>query len=238
MKAGPAPQCSLPRLKLELCGKAVRLSGQLGTFSVYHPDRFFTGFSWDCLSTTGILLPAPPEQILLLGMGGGTVIRQCRLLYPAARIDAVEIDRDVVRLARRHFHLPRARLRVFVADSARFLRDTRDCYDMILDDVWVDDPRFIKPLFADPSYVRVSSRRLTSHGIYAINLWCRPGRASEIASAAKLLRSFFSGLIALRPRFGPTAVLAALRRPDVDATTRRMLWRQYSIHTHQLRIRS
>lgn len=96
------------RLQVVAVGKTVQLMSRLGAFSVYRQDRVFTGYSWDCLSAAPGFPASPPERILVLGMGGGTVVRQCRQLYPKAQIDAVEIDARVIRVARQHFHLPRA----------------------------------------------------------------------------------------------------------------------------------
>lgn len=225
----------IPRLKLQFRGDSVLLSGRLGTFSIYDPAHLFTGYSWDCLSTAGTLLRQPPKRILLLGLGGGTVVRQCRYLYPEARIDAVEIDRQVVRSARCHFHLPRTGLRVFIGDSVQFLQRTSKRYDIILDDVWLDHPHFVKPIFADPSYSSLPRRRLTSGGAYCINLWSGPGRTSEIPSATKLLRPIFRTLVALRPPLGPTGVLCALRQHDISSMTLQMLRRRYLIRVRAVR---
>ncbi|HYL34714.1 MAG TPA: fused MFS/spermidine synthase [Bryobacteraceae bacterium] len=195
---------------MQFRGQATLLSSSLGTYSVYDPRRLFTGFSWDALSLSGTLLSTPPRRILLLGKGGGTVVRQCRYLYPDAHIDAVEIDPLVIRAARAHFHLPRSAVRVFQADAASFLRRSFSTYDMVLDDVWMDNPGFVKFLFADDSYPDVVHHRVSDRGLYAVNLWCRPPAISEVRRAARRLGRHFSVLVALRPSLGPTGVLVLL----------------------------
>jgi spermidine synthase len=199
------------RLTLNSRGRAVRLSSPIGTYSVYDPRRLFTGYSWDCLSLAGKMLASPPRQILLLGMGGGTVARQCRALHPDARIDAVEIDREVIRVARQYFHLPRTQVRVVRADSVEFVsRAAAGTYDLILDDVWADDATFIKPLFAVTGYAARMRVLLRPRGAYAVNLWFKRGRGSEAQRAARLLRSQFNEVVSLRPPNGPTGVVVAL----------------------------
>jgi spermidine synthase len=222
------------RLEVQFRGQTTLLSSSLGTFSVYDPRQLFTGFSWDALSLSGTLLSVPPRRILLLGMGGGTVVRQCRYLYPDARIDAVEIDPFVIRSARAHFHLPRSAVRVFEADAAKFLRRSSSSYDMILDDVWVDDPGFVKFLFADDGYRDVVHRRVSARGLYAANLWCHPPARSEVRRAARCLRQHFPVLVALRPSLGPTGVLAAMRDGGRAKASRRVLLDRYAIRVQTI----
>jgi spermidine synthase len=53
-----------------------------------------------------LLLPPPRRRrVLLLGLAAGSVARAVRALDPSAGIVGVELDPEVVRLARRHFGL-------------------------------------------------------------------------------------------------------------------------------------
>jgi predicted membrane-bound spermidine synthase len=88
-----------------------------------------------------LLAPAmatqPPRapRVLLLGLGAGTSARGLLETYPGARVVGVELDPEVVRLARAHFALP-AEVEVHVGDARAFLaRDTRR-YDAIIVDAF------------------------------------------------------------------------------------------------------
>lgn len=196
------------RLAVVTRGKIVRLVSRRGTYSIYSPSQLFTGFSWDCLSLAGKLLRHDPERILLLGMGGGTVVRQCRHLYKRARIDGVEIDPEVIQAARLHFHLPKTNVRVICQDAAEFIRRAAGRYDLVLDDVWIDRG-VSKLLFSQADYAPQILRVMNPEGIFAINVWCAPDRSCQIADTIKLLRALFPWIGLLRPHSGPTCVLVA-----------------------------
>jgi spermidine synthase len=197
-------------LEIRQPGRLRVLLSRQGTFSVYQSSRLFTGFSWDCLSVAAGF-GGTPRDILLLGLGGGTVSRQCRKSYPRCRIDGVEWDREVIEAARRFFHLDRVRVNVFHADAISFIANGGRCYDAVLDDVWPGRPGLARPLFSMAAYVSLVARRLRSGGVYAVNLWCGPGRSSEIQKAARLLAPLNSRLWVLTPPRGPTRVLVAAK---------------------------
>ena len=46
------------------------------------------------------------ERVLLIGVGGGSLVRSVHRVAPGAAIDAVELHRPVLELARRWFGLP------------------------------------------------------------------------------------------------------------------------------------
>ena len=66
-----------------------------------HPDRIVMNYPQMML---GALFVEPePQSVLIIGLGGGTLPRALQQLLPDARIDVVEIDPAVVRVARRYF---------------------------------------------------------------------------------------------------------------------------------------
>ena len=52
---------------------------------------------------TGLALSEEPRRILIIGLGGGTLPMFLRKHYPGATIDVVDIDPDVVLVARQFF---------------------------------------------------------------------------------------------------------------------------------------
>jgi spermidine synthase len=184
------------------------LSARQGTFSVHDSARLITGFSWDCLSVAAGF-GGTPRDVLLLGLGGGTVAGQCRRFYPRCRIDGVEWDREVIRAGRRYFHLGRMGVNVIHAEAGSFVAGASRRYDAVLDDVWPGRPGLAKPLFSRPGYARSVARLLRAGGVYAVNLWCGPGRSSELRKAARLLAPLNARLWVMTPPLGPTRVLIA-----------------------------
>jgi spermidine synthase len=88
--------------------------------------------------------------------------------YPEMRIDAVELDPDVVDVAHRFFALPDdERIRIFVGDGRGFLESRTDTYDVAIVDAF-DEDRVPRPLTTE-EFMRTLSDRLAPDGIVAYN---------------------------------------------------------------------
>lgn len=81
-----------------------------------------------------VLNPAP-ASILMVGLGGGSMLKYLHQHLPEADITAVEIHQGVIDL-REDFHIPpdSERLRIICADGAQFLAQPPRRYDVILVD--------------------------------------------------------------------------------------------------------
>ena len=96
-------------------GASVRLYSNRVFHSQWNPDRPFAGGVWDCLGLPVLYRPvARVRRVLLLGVGGGAVIRQLERLVPGASVTGIEIDPVHLDVARRWFGVrdgagPRAR---------------------------------------------------------------------------------------------------------------------------------
>jgi spermidine synthase len=89
----------------------------------------------------GFLLIVPePRDVLLVGLGGGSVARFMRRHFPRAHITAVEINPSVVAAARAWFGLPQNddRLNVLVGDGERYVPEHPDSCDVLLLDAFND----------------------------------------------------------------------------------------------------
>ena len=80
--------------------------------SLYRPDTVLTGGYWDGFLVAPFAVRRdPPRRVAMLGFAGGTVARAYARYFPAARIDGVEIDRELFDIGRRYFGLrPRPQL--------------------------------------------------------------------------------------------------------------------------------
>ena len=85
------------------------------------------------------LLPEP-EHVLIIGLGGGSMVRFLEHHQPEVRIDTVEIDPTVIEIADDYFGTrPTERSRIFERDGFEFLDDPPAVYDIIYMDA------FLKP---------------------------------------------------------------------------------------------
>ncbi len=124
-----------------------------------------------------------PLRVLIVGLGGGTLPRFFHSHFPQMKIEVVELDPEVVNVAREHCGFAEdARMRVFVEDGRDFIEATAGGYD------------FIRPGLLrrrrDPSASRyleflTSVRKaLSPEGAVMANIW---GRSSNPLYAHMLL---------------------------------------------------
>lgn len=185
-----------------------------GTFaSQYQPGRLLTGSVWDALAAPAVLL-APPERrdLLLLGLGGGSVARLLRALAPDARIVGVEISPEVVRAAREHLDLDGLGLEIVIASAHDFLAEDRGRYDMIVEDCFVPDAQgeLRKPAFLPLPGLRLAARRLRRAGVLVCDT------VHETAEAERALAALLPHGVRITLEECYNQVLVASRRP-VDA---------------------
>lgn len=136
-----------PRARVEVRrvrgGLELRIDGTQA--SVHRAGGALTGVVWWALASPILLLPRRrPRRVLLLGLAAGSVGRAVRALDPAAEIVGVELDREVVRLARRHFGLDGLGIELVVGDALEFLRADRRRFDLIVEDLFVGPSRSVR----------------------------------------------------------------------------------------------
>jgi spermidine synthase len=85
----------------------------------------------------GLALVEEPKRVLIVGLGGGTIPGFLHKRYPKTATDAVDIDPDVVEVAKRFFGLHEDwTRRAHVADGRRFIEQCRSRYDLIFLDAF------------------------------------------------------------------------------------------------------
>jgi len=111
-----------------------------------------------------------PDRILIIGLGGGSVPRVMAQCYPDAQIDVIEIDPQVVEVARRFFFFePTQMMKIRSMDGRRFLRSSQTRYDLIFLDAY--DDRSIPFHLTTREFFEIVRRRLTPGGVLASNVW-------------------------------------------------------------------
>lgn len=84
------------------------------------------------------------RRFLVIGLGTGCIPKALHYLLPRARIDVVEIDPSIVKIAKRFFEVPVVKesdahkpgIRIHVADGTEFLRRPPVTYDVIFVDAF------------------------------------------------------------------------------------------------------
>jgi spermidine synthase len=137
----------------------------------------------------GFLMFNPmPQDVLMVGLGGGSLAKFIRKQRPQTRITAVEIDPRVIAAARTHFELPPddETLTVIEADGALYVRQHPDCADAILLDGF-DAGNQVEAL-ATQTFYAACRRALKPGGVLVVNLWGRDSQFKEYFT--RLARAF------------------------------------------------
>ncbi len=86
-------------------------------------DRDRLVFTYTKMSFAGLLLTPSPKNILVAGLGGGTIPMTMNELFPEATIDIVEIDQAVVNVAKDYFFFEEnENMKVSVNDARVFIK--------------------------------------------------------------------------------------------------------------------
>jgi spermidine synthase len=133
-------------------------------------DPTFLALPYARVALLGLALVPEPRRILVLGLGGGTLPRFMHRYYPDTVIDAVDIDPEVVHVAREFFGFRDSRtLRAHVADGRRFIEETREPYDVIFLDAF--GTRSVPPHLTTHEFLQAVRRALKPEGVVIGNVW-------------------------------------------------------------------
>lgn len=116
-----------------------------------------------------LLFQPRPKRIVLIGLGGGSLIKFCYYRLPGTQLTAVELDPDVIAF-RDTFLMPPddERLQVLEADGAEFLEKTEKGIDVLLVDAF--DKTGFAPSLANREFFENAFAKLAGNGVLVINL--------------------------------------------------------------------
>jgi len=122
-----------------------------------------------------LLFNRAPRHILMIGLGGGSLVKFCHRHLPSTQLTVVEINPDIVAL-RESFYIPPddERLQVIVGDGGDFVRNCEWTADVLLIDAF--DHAGVAPSLASRDFYARAFRCLSSHGVLVMNLAGERGR--------------------------------------------------------------
>ncbi|MCE2861794.1 MAG: hypothetical protein RIR76_3287 [Verrucomicrobiota bacterium] len=124
------------------------------------------------VALTGLSVCEAPRRVLIVGLGGGTLPMFIRQYFPEAVIDGVDINPDVVDVARRFLGFREdSRMRGIVADGRKFIEETREPYDVIFLDAFGADS--VPPPLSTVEFLRAVRKALKPSGVAVGNIWSR-----------------------------------------------------------------
>jgi spermidine synthase len=185
--------------------------------SIYRPGRWLTDNYWD----EPLVLPfaarrEPPRSVAILGNAAGTVARALGHFFPATRIDAVEIDGELLDVGRRLFDLGGPRLHTHEADARPWLRQTDRRFDVIYVDAYRQP--YIPFYLATREFFALARDRLAPGGMVIINV----GHPEGSADLERVLGATLGDVFGTVVRDPSEEVNTQLVAADVPLTGRRL----------------
>lgn len=128
-------------------------------------------FNYTKLLMSGLLFNPDPKRVLIVGLGGGTMSNTLTQLFPEAKIDNIEIDTAVIKVARRFFDfVENENIRTFNQDGRIFIKRAllkKQSYDWIILDAFNGD--YIPEHLLTKEFLQETKQLLTDNGILTAN---------------------------------------------------------------------
>ena len=137
-----------------------------------------------------------PRNILLIGLGAGSLAKFLYRHLRGTRLHVAEIDPRIPAYAERHFGMPvdASRLSIDIADGSIFVRQSRNRFDLILVDGF--DHRARAGALDTPAFYRDCLALLTPGGVMATNLF---GNVRGFDKSLRRVDQAFAGRVVVLP---------------------------------------
>lgn len=171
-------------------------SARQSTMFVARPDDLALEYT-RCMLTALLYMPADPMRALVLGLGGGSLVKFLLRWYGSCHVDVAELRSSVVEVAQQFFGLPAAheRLQVHLGDGNDFVQQTPpQPWDLLLLDLHTSDG--MAPIVVAPEFLAACRRHTAEGGVLAANLWYGVDRVVE-RRVRQLLESNFEQVLYL-----------------------------------------
>ena len=147
---------------LHLGGDAIQSSMRLA-----RPDELALDYTRAMMAF--LLFQPLPREVIMIGLGGGSMARYIHQRMPGTRTTVVEINAKVLAAARSMFHFPAddARLKVEIACGADYLADRADPADVLLVDGFSDGTQ--AAALCTQAFYDAACAALRPGGVMAVN---------------------------------------------------------------------
>jgi spermidine synthase len=132
------------------------------------PDKLLFEFTQLAFVSLAFL-DREPEEVLFVGLGAGAMPKYFNRYYPEAHTDVVEIDPDMVDVARKYFYFKENdSMKVHVNDGRIFVKRSKKKYDLISLDAYQND--YIPFHLTTVEFLKEVKSRLRDDGVVVSNI--------------------------------------------------------------------
>ena len=140
--------------------------------SQYNPKKKLSGGIWDLLMLPIFFSePHKIKRVLVLGVGGGTVIQQLKRYSGVEKIIGVELNPVHLQVARKYFGVTKSLAELHQADAVKWLKKYKGPkFDLIIEDLFGEqDGEPLRAVPASASWMQTLNKNLSHNGILVMN---------------------------------------------------------------------
>ena len=197
---------------------------QQSAMSLKNPDALHLAYTKAMMSS--LLFNDIEDDVLLIGLGGGSLAKYLLQNFPKCRLEVVEYRQTVVEIAQNYFDLPHDnRLNIVIDDGARYVRERENLqhefYSLIMLDVF--DSQGMAQEICNLEFFASCQKMLKKEGILIINLWNTNEQFKQLFS---WLGSLFNAKLLFLPVNGVVNVNGLFFHENTPLYSRRELQRR------------
>jgi spermidine synthase len=174
-------------------------------------DHDYLGLPYARSAMIGLAFTEQLDRILVLGVGAGNIPMFLRKYYSNAQIDVIDIDPQIIALAKEYFNLLEdRRLHAYAQDGREFIENVQKPYDLIFLDAYT--AAGIPKHLASKEFLVTLKRALKPSGVVVANMWSTPKVNPLYRSMLRTYQEVFQEVYTLRVPTAGNKIVIALPR--------------------------
>jgi spermidine synthase len=195
-------------------------------------DLDYLGLPYAKSAMIGLAFTEQLNRILVLGVGAGNIPMFLRKHYSSTQIDVIDIDPQIIALAKQYFNfLEDDLLQAHVQDGRAFIENVQKPYDLIFLDAYT--AAGIPKHLATKEFLRSLKKALKPSGAIIANMWSTPKVNPLYRSMLRTYQEVFQEVYTLRvPTAGNKIVIALPKLSGVPLNSIALRAQQISAQKH------
>ncbi|PIS09270.1 hypothetical protein COT75_02435 [Candidatus Beckwithbacteria bacterium CG10_big_fil_rev_8_21_14_0_10_34_10] len=141
-----------------------------------------------------------PKKVLILGLGGGTLVKLLNKGFKGLEIVGVEIDPQMIRIGKKYFHLDENKnLKIVKADAIKYVLKKgklQEKFDLILNDLYLGNQ--IPPGSESKMFLHNLKKMVSLGGLVVFNRLFYKEHRLKAEKFVKILNKYFKKILLLR----------------------------------------
>jgi spermidine synthase len=196
----------------------LRLNEGQGIHSVYHPTEINYYGPWKQFLVAPFfnppsVVPDDVQSIAIIGLAGGTIVRQATEVFGPIPIDGFEIDGQIISIGEQYFGMNQPNLNPIAQDGRWGLEHSSRKYDLIALDAY--RPPYIPWHLTTLEFFQIVQEHLTEDGAVAINVGRAPEDRRLIDAMVGTLTQVFPSIYVMDVPETFNSIIYATQQPTV-----------------------